>query len=96
MTEPKGLDAVLIQMGTLFTNVGELQTGHRDLEERSGKTTRILETIKGNLDGIRTTLDSQVDVLAQLQRCHPGRGVGPHVILVLGPGAGAQPGARSP
>src|SRR6266545_1793002 len=66
MTEPKGLDAVLIQMGTLFTNVGELQTGHRDLEERSGKTTRILETIKGNLDGIRTTLDSQVDVLAQV------------------------------
>jgi len=64
MTNP--LDAVLINMGTLFTDVGELKSGHRDLEDRSGKTTRILETIKGNLDGIRDTLDKHGEVLAQV------------------------------
>jgi hypothetical protein len=64
MTDP--LDAVLINMGTLFTDVGELKSGYRDLEDRSGKTTRILETIKGNLDGIRDTLDNHGEVLAQV------------------------------
>jgi hypothetical protein len=64
MTDP--LDAVLINMSTLFTDVGELKSGHRDLEDRSGKATRILETIKGNLDGIRDTLDKHGEVLAQV------------------------------